>query len=228
MSLFSSLNLARLSLQAHQSAIQTVGQNIANSTTDGYARQRVDMQPTPAMDLVYARLGTGVTVARIERIVDEHLEGTLRTSRSDLGFYAEQDRIYTLVGSVFNDLDSGGLSVPLERFFEALEDLSNTPEDPTARFQLVEEGRTLAETFQFLDSQVRDMREAFDDDIVGAVQDINRLAREIADLNDQIVLTEGGGVYNQAANDLRTTRDSLLGELSDLVSIKVIENSTLR
>jgi flagellar hook-associated protein FlgK len=69
MSLFSSLNLARLALGAHQTAIQTVGQNIANAATPGYARQRVHLTPTPSDDLVYARLGTGVNVSRIERIV---------------------------------------------------------------------------------------------------------------------------------------------------------------
>ena len=124
MSLFSSLNLARLALGAHQTAIQTVGQNIANAATEGYARQRVQMTPTPSDDLVFARLGTGVRVSRIERVVDEHLESTLRDSRSDLANLTEQTRIWSLTESIFNDLDGGGLSQSLGRFFDAVQDLA--------------------------------------------------------------------------------------------------------
>ena len=225
MSLFSSLNLARLSLAAHQSAIQTVGQNIANSTTEGYARQRVQFQPTPSNDLVFARLGTGVRVDRIERVVDEHLEATLRGARSDLGMLAERDRVLTLTGSIFNDLNGGGLSQAVGRFFDSLEDLSNTPEDPTARSQVLEEGQTLADTFRYIDDQLRTFRRNLDEDVVGVLRDVNRMIGEVAALNTEIVAAEDGGIHPDTASDLRTRRDALLGELSDIIDIKVIENS---
>ncbi|MEM7263365.1 MAG: flagellar basal body protein, partial [Planctomycetota bacterium] len=124
MSLFSSLNLARLALGAHQTAIQTVGQNIANANTEGYARQRVEMTPTRSDDLIFARVGTGVRIERIERIVDQHLEGNLRDARSSLADLNEQVRIFGMSESIFNDLAGGGLGESVARFFEALEDLA--------------------------------------------------------------------------------------------------------
>lgn len=223
MSLFASLNLARLSLGAHQAAIQTVGQNIANANTEGYARQRVLFTPTPSDDLVFARLGTGVQIARIERIVDEHLETTVREATTGLGFHQERNRIYSMIETVFGDLDGGGLSESLARFFDSLDDWANNPFDTTARGLVVEEGRTLSETFRFMDSGVRDLRRALDEDFVGAIQDINRLSREIADLNRNIMLAEDGGSAPDTANDLRTRRDAYLGELSNLIDIRVIE-----
>ena len=226
MSLFSSLNLARLALGAHQTAIQTVGQNIANAATEGYARQRVQMTPTPSDDLVFARLGTGVRVSRIERIVDEHLEATLRDSRSDLSNLTEQNRIWSLTESIFNDLDGGGLAQSLGRFFDAMQDLSVNPDDPTTRSLLIEEGTTLTGTFRFLDARVRDLRMGLDEDIRGEVGDINRLTAELAALNKAIIAAEDGGVHGQTANDLRTQRDSVLGDLADRIDIRVIENST--
>ena len=226
MSLFSSLNLARLALGANQTAIQTVGQNIANATTEGYARQRVQMTPTPANDLVFAQLGTGVRVSRIERITDEHLESTLRDARSDLSNLTEQNRIWTLEGSIFNDLDGGGLSQSLGRFFDAAQDLAVNPDDATTRSLLLEEGRTLAETFQFMDSRVRDLRQGIDEDVRGEVLEINRISREIAKLNRAIVTAEDGGLQPGTANDLRTQRDALLGQLSERLDIRVLENNS--
>jgi len=226
MSLFASLNLARLALGAHQTAIQTVGQNIANAATEGYARQRVQMTPTPSDDLVYARLGTGVRVERIERIVDEHLETTLRESRSDLSNLSEQDRIWSLVESIFDDLDGGGLSAALGAFFDAVQDLTLDPQDPTTRSLLLREGETLAGTLQFLDGRIRDLRAGLDEDIQGSVLDVNRLTTELAALNRAIIEAEDGGVHGDSANDLRTRRDALLGELADLIDIRVFENSS--
>ncbi|MFN0056825.1 MAG: flagellar hook-associated protein FlgK [Planctomycetota bacterium] len=225
MSLFSSLNLARLALGAHQTAIQTVGQNIANAGTEGYARQRVQMAPTPSDDLVYARLGTGVRVERIERIVDEHLEATLRGANSDLASLSERSRVYSLVESVFNDLNGGGLSEALGRFFDALEDVANQPEDTTARGQLLEQAETLAQTFNYVDGRLRQLRRDFDDDVVSVTQNINRLANVVANLNNRIVEAEDGGVHPGTANDLRTQRDAALTQLSQLVNIKTIENT---
>ena len=226
MSLFSSLNLARLALGAHQTAIQTVGQNIANAATEGYARQRVQMTPTPSDDLVFARLGTGVRVSRIERVVDEHLESTLRDSRSDLANLTEQTRIWSLTESIFNDLDGGGLSQSLGRFFDAVQDLAVNPDDPTTRSLLLEEGITLTDTMHFLDSRVRDLRLGLDEDIRGEVLEVNRLTTELAALNRAIIAAENGGVNHDTANDLRTQRGAVLGQLSDRIDIRVIENST--
>ncbi|MGA1488627.1 MAG: flagellar hook-associated protein FlgK [Planctomycetota bacterium] len=226
MSLFSSLNLARLALGAHQTAIQTVGQNIANAATPGYARQRVHLTPTPSDDLVYARLGTGVNVSRIERIVDQHLEATLRGARSDLANLTEQNRIWSLTESIFNDLEGGGLSEALGEFFDAMQDLSVNPDDPTARSLLLEQGSSLSSTFRFLDARVRDLRIGLDEDVRGEVLEINRLTAELASLNSAIIAAEDGGVHGQTANDLRTQRDVVLGELAERIDIRVIENST--
>lgn len=225
MSLFSSLNLARLALGAQQTAIQTVGQNIANANTEGYARQRVQMTPTPSDDLIFARVGTGVQIERIERIVDEHLEANLRDAGTDLSTLRERVRFFTMAEAIFNDLGGGGLSESIQNFFDALEDVANNPEDPTARAQFVEQSSTLTETFNYIDGQVRNLRQNLNDDVVSVADEVNRLTTIIAQLNVRIVEAEDGGVHLGTANDLRGSRDAALQELSKLVNIKVIENT---
>ncbi|MEM7164925.1 MAG: flagellar hook-associated protein FlgK [Planctomycetota bacterium] len=225
MSLFSSLNLARQSLGAHQTAIQTVGQNIANANTEGYARQRAVLRPTAPDDRIFAFVGTGVEVTRIERIVDEHLETTLRGANSDLGNLTERNRVFSMVETILSDLDGGGLSDAMARFFDSVEDLANEPQDPSVRGLVVEEARTLTETFHYLDAQIRNLRGSLNTDIETVYADVNRISQEIADLNRNIGTAEAGGVAPGSANDLRTQRDALLTELSELVDVKVIEQT---
>ena len=44
MSTFSGLNAATTSLWAQRRALDVTGQNIANANTEGYSRQRADLQ----------------------------------------------------------------------------------------------------------------------------------------------------------------------------------------
>ena len=66
MSGFSTLNTARTALSAQQRGIDVTGQNIANVNTDGYSRQRVDLQAiggsvVPAFYSTSPGIGAGVS-----------------------------------------------------------------------------------------------------------------------------------------------------------------------
>ncbi len=74
MGLFDSLKIGESALRSQQVALQTVGHNISNATTEGYTRQRVVFQTTRPQDLVFAHLGTGVQVAKIERVINQSLD----------------------------------------------------------------------------------------------------------------------------------------------------------
>ena len=68
MSLFSSLNVGLQAILSNQSALQTVGHNIANANTPGFSRQRVDFVSLPPQDFVFAQLGPGVAVGGLRRL----------------------------------------------------------------------------------------------------------------------------------------------------------------
>ncbi|MEX0887372.1 MAG: flagellar basal body protein, partial [Phycisphaeraceae bacterium] len=85
MSLNASLNIGRTGLLSSQSALQTVGNNLANAATPGYHRQRVDLAPLAGQrGADGAFLGRGVQIESITRMIDQALEGRLRNAGSDL------------------------------------------------------------------------------------------------------------------------------------------------
>lgn len=78
MSTFASIELGKNSLFAHKQSTQTAGHNIANSSTQGYTRQRVNLdafEPLYRPDLSRAetpgQIGQGVTIGSITRLRDK-------------------------------------------------------------------------------------------------------------------------------------------------------------
>ncbi len=75
--LFGTLNIGKSGMFAQQGAINTTSHNIANATTEGYSRQRVELQTTrpyckPSMNSIAGpgQVGTGVQIVAINRVRD--------------------------------------------------------------------------------------------------------------------------------------------------------------
>ncbi|MDZ7835741.1 MAG: flagellar basal body protein [Alkalibacterium sp.] len=59
--LFGTLNTATKGLNGQQTALQTIGHNVANANTTGYTRQRVTMQADLSTTVAgVGQIGTGV------------------------------------------------------------------------------------------------------------------------------------------------------------------------
>ncbi len=226
MGLFDSLSIGETALRAQQVALQTVGHNIANATTEGYTRQRVIFQTTQPQDLVFAQLGTGVQVAKIERVINQSLETAIQDAKGELGSLSTQTESLRQLESIFNQFTEGDLDTSLGRFFSALEELSNNPEEVGVRELVLSEGQTFADKLRFVGDRIDRLREQLDDELVSIVNSANTILVEVAQLNSEIVRLENGGEQFRAANDLRDRRDFLLGELSSIIEVRVTEENT--
>ncbi len=89
--------------------------------------------------------------------------------------------------------------------------MARYPDTEGARSALRQEGMALADAFRHLADQINDLKADINSSIEVKVNEINSLARQIRDLNTQIVKAEAG---NMAANDLRDRRDLLLDQLA--------------
>jgi len=224
--IFSTLSVARSALLAQSAAIRTVGQNIANADTEGYTRQRVQFAAARPERLGRLSIGSGVEVSRIERVIDQHLEESLRRAATSLEDLSTRSKVLGRIESVFNELDEEGIGPALDRFFQAVNDWSVRPEDSTARRQVIASADALADAFNYAGKRLIEIRSSLNDEVETGVGEINRMASEIAQLNGQIVEAENGGRDLGTANDLRDRRDLLLHRLGELVDLKAIETST--
>ncbi len=223
--LFRSLNTTDLALRAQTVAIQTVSHNIANANTEGFHRQRVEFSTTLPQDLGQIQLGSGVRVARVQRIVDLALEASVRTAVSNQASLDEQAKILQEMEAIFNEFGAGDLSSSLQSFQNALDELVTNPESIAIRQDFLGEAQALAERISFIANNLNATRNDLNRSVETIVDDLNEKIEQIANLNRDIVVAENGGLNRDSANDLRDQRDKLIEDVAEYLDIRVRENS---
>jgi flagellar hook-associated protein 1 FlgK len=225
MSLFSSIQAAGNALQANQIGLQVVGQNIANANTPGYIREEAVFKPAPTQRMGQLLLGLGVEVEAIIQKIDPFVESRLRNANSDVASADAQESAFHQLEVLVGELSETDLSTSLNSFFNSIHEILNQPESLSIRNLAVLRGQSLTENIRRLSERVATVRQDLNDQVIGAADDINRLAEEIRRLNLQISEVESGDVSSSVAVGLRDQRSIALSELADLVTIRVDEQT---
>lgn len=226
MTLLGTLQTASNAIQAASLGLQVTGNNIANANNPDYIRQRLVQNPAPAVPRGTLLLGLGTKVEGVVQVLDQFLADRLRAAGSDVARSQAQADAYSRLEAVVNELGENDLSSALTAFFGSLNDVLNQPESTSVRNIAVQKGQALADLLHRMDSQVRDLHQDLDRQIAGQADEINRLLREIAKLNVQIVQAEGGSVSPSDAVGLRDRRAAALSELAKITNIQAIEQPT--
>ncbi len=212
--LFGIYELGRHSLLAQQMALQTAGHNLANAATPGYHRQRVEAVPTLPELTAFGALGTGVRVDTIRRIEDRFLELSVQREIPLLSRFSARAAVMAEAELTFGEPTDGGMQSFMEQFFDSWDDLASAPEDLGARESVVRSAMTLAGSIRTARVRFDERRDALTGEIRAAVDDANRVLRELESVNR--------GIMSQNARradlgDLADRRDLLIETLADLV-----------
>ena len=208
-------------LQASQNALRTAGHNISNANTAGYSRQEVNYVTRPEQNIGSAGfIGSGVTTASIERVVNEFATAQVRL---DTSTYNQLNKYNINIGKVdklFADV-STGLAGALQTFFASMQNGANDPASTPGRQLIVTEAESLSVRFNNLHQRLTDIEGAVNGEIRTVTAQMNSLASSIASLNQAIGELRASGSGN-APNDLLDKRDEALRQLSELVSLQVV------
>ena len=207
-------------LLAAQRAMATAGHNIANAHTEGFSRQRVELQTRPAQRTSNGFIGAGVQVGTVGRVVDQFLIAEVRSATSAHGEVEEFHQLASRVDNLLADAD-GGLAPALQSFFGAIHTLAADPASVPARQLALSEGQGLVQRFHTLDERLDVIRRGVEQQLADVVGEVNALTSEIARLNHHIVRIEAAA-GGQPANDLRDQRDELVRGLSVQVGITTV------
>lgn len=208
-------------LASAYTALRTAGNNVANANTPGYSRQSVVMTPQVGAQIGGQVIGRGVSVVEVRRSYSEFLTGQAHQAASSS---AEADMRATQLGQVarlFNN-DSTGIGTAVDGFFDAVQDLAQRPADVSVRQQLVGAGNLLTQRFNDVGNRLSEMRAGSDRQVRLEADTVNRLAQEIALLNDKISLARGSGA---SPNDLLDKRDVAIRTLSQSVRVSAVAQS---
>jgi flagellar hook-associated protein 1 FlgK len=205
--IFGTLNVARRALQAQQSALQTVGHNLANVATPGYTRQRAE--------LVSVGTQNGVDVAAIQRLRDRFADAAVQREQQALGKSQAQADLLQRLEGIVTETSGAGIGTVLDQFFQGLEDVATSPTDQAVRATVVDAGARVASTFTAVRSRVSQLKTDLTTEIQSQVTEANSLLTQIADLHRQIAIAQTGA----SPNDLLDRRDQLVSRLNEIVGV---------
>lgn len=209
------LNTSLSGMLTFQRAIDVTSHNIANANTPGYSRQLVEFSSRPGTGIANGYVGAGVQVSTVKRIYDEMLGRNLQAATTGQARFSTLDELTGRIDRLLADADTG-LSSSLQGFFGAVQDVANDPASVPARQALLGQATSLADRFRALDERFEDIASEVNSRVRVAVEDINRLASSIAEINEQVAVA--GGI-DRAPIDLQDERDRLVSELSGRIGV---------
>ena len=225
MSNFLSMEIGKRSIMTHQTALSVTGHNIANANTVGYTRQsptlvttRPHYTPNLTSNSGIGQLGTGVEVAYLERLRDAFLDGQIRNENKTTGYWSAIQDTLAKIEVILNEPSNDGLRTVMDQFWESWQDLSAHPESESVRAVVAQRGAALADAFNHTYQQLTELREDVNAFVRVKVDEINSIAQQMADLNQQILSITIAG---KQPNDLLDKRDLLIDELSRIADVTV-------
>jgi flagellar hook-associated protein 1 len=223
MSLNGAFGIGRSGLLASQLGMQVAGNNLTNANTPGFSRQRVELATAREIRFGNFRVGRGVDVTNIRRLIDESLAERARgASSQQAAADVERQQLDSLERSLrILDRDADGnslnLTAQLGRFFDSWSEVAQRPNETAARTAVVEQGRSLASALRQTRQDIASQQETADLQLRNLVNSIDEKLRQVADLNVQIA-----NAGTQTTLGLADRRDQVLTELSGLLDISTV------
>ena len=227
---FFGLEIGKSALTMSQLGLDVTGHNIANVDTKGYTRQRIiNTAYDPfssigrALPVDQARIGGGVKVLIHDQIRSAYLDNRYRVQNTLNSYWQKRTENLSYLESYFDNLkEETSINYSISRFFEAISVVATDPVEKAQRKLLQTAGLDLVKQLNTIYAGLIDLQDSQNLAIKTTVEDINRMAKDIVELNKAIY---GFEVTGHIALDLRDKRNALLDDLSAIIPIEYREYS---
>ena len=225
------LSIGLSAIQAGDTAMEVIGQNLANATTTGYQVQT----PNYVATNTGGGVGTGVDIASISQATDAPVQTAIyqgnaqqNATNAQLTIAQQIQTILTAGGTSSSTTDgandnsgtnNSSIGTTLTSLFDQLAELTSTPNDPAVAATVVGQASLLANEFNTASSGLGQLSASLGQQIVQTVNQVNGLTSQLASLNGQIASVEGQG---GDANTLIDQQNTLLNQLSQQVDIQTV------
>ncbi|HEY1160632.1 MAG TPA: flagellar hook-associated protein FlgK, partial [Terracidiphilus sp.] len=227
----SAFSLISGALDADQSALSIVANNVANANTPGYTREMPNWQENPPVEINGIPYGDGVTETGATSMRDGVLVARLDqqqqlASASSVRLTA-LDNVQALFtpDSGSTSSTAGDIGSDITGFFGSFASLEANPSDNSLREEVLSSAGTLAGDASNAAASLNSQRSALDQGASGVTSQVNSLTTAIAQLNQQIQSTSP----DADAGTLEDQRNEDVSQLSQLIGINQIttENNGL-
>lgn len=215
MSMSSTLASALSGLNASSRQAELVSSNIANATTEGYARRELVLTPRTT------GTGQGVEVVGTQRITNAVLTGDRRIAQAGAaGTDVRAGFLLKVEWAIGDPGEDGSLTARIAELDSALIGAASRPDADTRLATVVETADSLARHLNEVSAVVQEARSRADSTIAQQVTRLNDTLKGVADLNRQIqrMISMGGD-----ASALMDKRQQMIDGVSDLVPLREVD-----
>ncbi len=214
------LGIGYSGLKAYSRALSTVGDNIANAQTPGYARRRLEMmEAVGGGNSIFYRGNTnpgGVDIRGVNRSVDAWLIEDSRISGGDAERAATKLGWLGKVEDALSD-ETNGIKTGLTKLYTTADQLTSDPANKTLRAQFLQSVDDIASGFRTAAGQLDKMGEGISGAATSAVDQLNSNLDALEQINIGLRKARPGST-NEAS--LLDERDRLLDQISSQAGVK--------
>ncbi|KQM14817.1 flagellar hook-associated protein FlgK [Novosphingobium sp. Leaf2] len=215
------LSIGKAGVRVARAALDVTSNNIANASSAGYVRRSVTVQEVSGGSSLSTPGAINLAGARITGIVrnaDVFRQSEVRRTGSDA---ARASAEVQGLENVEAALEQTGVYPSIVALEGSLQQLLSDPTDGSLRAQVVEDGRTMAQTFNTAAQSLTAAAKGLQFDAQDGVSQVNRTAAELARVNLRL-MRSGDASSDQSA--LLDQRDGLLQQLGEHADITTTIN----
>jgi flagellar hook-associated protein 1 FlgK len=209
--LLASLASSAGTLEAYGRVLETAQNNVANASTPGYAKQRLELYALP-FDPDGGVTG-GVGAGKLVSARNEFAEQAVRQQTSGMGYQNQLVDSLTALQSNFDISGKQGIPQALNNLLQSFSAWGATPDNQAARQTVVQRATDLAQAFQQASNTVSARAQDTQQQIGQTVDQVNQLVGELQGYNR--IAMQG----NKNDGGLSARMHSALEELSTLVDV---------
>jgi flagellar hook-associated protein 1 FlgK len=218
-SIFNTLNIGYSGLNAAQVGINTTGHNISNAEVEGYTRQRVITSAATPIAMRPGQVGNGTEILDIKRVFDNFVFDRYNGMSADKEYSDFEKQTLEELSTYFPEIDGVGVKADLAEYYNMWQTFADNPDNDAIKVALAKQTETLSSHVTQTQSQVLDLQMQINDQLAVNIEEVNSLAKQLAELNIAIDVAESGDMYT--ANDLRDKRNVIERSLSRLIGGEV-------
>jgi len=222
--ILSGLDIALRALNAQQLGLEITQRNVANASTPGYTKLRVSFEPATGSGMDSSQAVAGIEAATVDSFRNSFVEYNISQELQGQGEQQAAFDALQQVEALFTDKSGQGLQSALSDFFNSFSSLSNAPEDPALRQQVLLKAGGLTREFGRLYDRLQRVQLQQNQIVYDTAEEINSIASKIARMNTDIFSVQGSQTGDESA--ALDDRQRLLDHLSELVDISYFEDSS--
>jgi flagellar hook-associated protein 1 FlgK len=219
------MHVITAALEADQSSLDIVANNVANANTAGYTREVPNWRENVPVEINGVAYGTGVSQigpsSVRNRILEQRLVQEQQAASGTTARLAALNSVQTLFApsSGSTDATAGDIGSDITELFSSFAALEANPTDTSLRTQVLAAARLLAGDVSGAAANLNEQKTSLDEQAASVADQVNSLTASIAKLNIQIQAK----FPDEDAGALEDERQMNLSRLSQLIGINQIK-----